>query len=151
MSWDLFQASVPGQALTKEVGTSPMEMPPQYTDVNKAMEHIFDLLTTPKQATRLLLLLKKGVPVEYIARSILFAGFAKGKWTPDMALLSLKIVMAMIAAIASQKGVKVKMFNPDKEQDAFLDQFLDMAKEPPPPPVDNTKLPEFSGLLGSNL
>lgn len=151
MSWDLFQGALPGQSLTKEMGSSPMDMPPQYTDINQALEHIFDLLTTPKQVTRLVLLLKKGVPAEYIARSILFAGFAKGKWTPDMALLSLKIVMAMIMAIGVQKGVKPKVFNPDKDQAAFLDQFLDMAEEPAPAAPDNTQLPQFNGILGGNL
>lgn len=150
MSWDLFQGSLPGQSLTKEMGSSPADLPPQYADANQALEHIFDLLTTPKQVTRLVLLLKKGVPAEYIARSILFAGFAKGKWTPDVALLSLKIIMAMIIAIGVQKGVKPKVFNPDKEQAAFLDQFLDIAEAPAPASTE-AQLPQFSGILGGNL
>ncbi len=151
MSWDLFQGAIPGQSLTKEMGSAPHDLPPQYADVNDALEHIFDLLTTPRQVTRLVLMLKKGVSAEYIARSILFVGFAKGKWTPDVSLMSLKIVIAMIVAIASQKGVKATIFNQDKDQEKFLDQFLDIAEPPAPAGPDNTKLPDFTGVLGGNL
>lgn len=151
MSWDIFQNALPGQSLTTPPGSAPHDLPPQHADTNAALEHIWELLTQPRQVTRLILMLKKGIPVEYIARSILFTGFAKGKWTPDVGLLSLKIVMAMIIAIATQKNIKPTIFNPDKDQDAFLDQFLDIAEEPAPAAPDNTQLPQFTGLLGGNL
>lgn len=156
MSFDLFQGPIPGQSLTQGAGSAPHDLPPQFSDVNDALEHIFELLTQPRQATRLILMLKKGVPAEYIARSILFIGFAKGKWTPDVALMALRVVMSQIIAIAQLKGIKVKVFNADKEQDAFLDQFLDMSQEPSgtsntSTPTDNTQLPQFKGILGGNV
>ena len=129
MSFDLFKSSTPGQSLTQEPGSAPYEMPPQYTDVNEALEYLFDKLTEPRQVTRLVLMLKKGMPVEYLARTILFEGFSKNRWTPDLSVLMLRIVMAMLISIATAKGVKPKIFNPDKEQEEFLDQFLDMTDE----------------------
>lgn len=126
MSLDLLKGPIPGQSLTVAMGSHPWHNPPQYTDLNDALEHVFNALTSPRQVVRLVLLLKKGTPVEYIARTVLFIGFSKGMWTPDLALLMLKTTMAMIIGIAHIKKVKVKIFNPDKEQDKFLDTFLDL-------------------------
>lgn len=159
MSWDLFQGSVPGQSLTNELGSAPHELPPQFADINDALEFLMDKLTQPRQVTRLVLLVKKGVPVEYIAKSILFQGFGTGQWTPDAALLMLRIVMAQIIAICVAKGVNPKIFNPDKDQEAFLDQFLDMADDTGQPPIGSaepkgglTGLPAtFTGLLGAEV
>ncbi len=154
MSFDLFQASIPGQSLTQEVGSSPTEMPPQFTDVNEALEFLFDKMTEPRQVTRMVLILKKGMPVEYLARSILFEGFSKNRWTPDLALLMLRILIAMIISIAVQKGVKPKIFNPDKAQREFLDQFLDMAPDSLPDATEEAGIEppmEFSGLLGAKM
>jgi hypothetical protein len=125
MAMDLFSAPVPGQSLTQEVGAAPYEQPPQFADVNDALEHMFEKLSDSRQATRLVILLKKGVPVEYIVRTIVYEGFLKNKWTPDTGLLMSRILMAMIIAIGEAAGVKkMKIFNPDKEQEEFLRGLL---------------------------
>src|SRR6267154_596747 len=127
MALDLFHGSIPGQSLTKPLGSMPHDNPTQYADLNDALTHIFEVLTQSRQITRLVLMLKKGTPVEYIAKTIIFTGFGKGMWSPDVGLMMLKSVMAMIIAIAHLKKVKHVIFNPDKEQNDFLDQFMDMA------------------------
>ncbi len=148
----LFDAPIPGQSLTREMGSAPFEMPPQYTDVNEALEYIFDKLTRPREVVKLVLVLKKGMPVEYLARALLFEGFAKGKWTPDMGMLMLRIVMGMMIAIAVQKGVNPKLFNPDNAYNEFLDDFLDLAEEPKEKeePEEKEEI-EFTGLMGVKL
>ncbi len=158
MSFELFSAPTPGQSLTQEPGAASYEHPPQYTDVNQALEAMFEKLSDPRQATRLVLMLKKGTPVEYITRTILYDGFMKGLWTPDVALLMGRIMMAMIIAIGTAAGVKkLTIFNPDREQEQFLDQFLDMAPdedptvpEAPEGPAGDV-LPKFTGLLGAQM
>lgn len=152
----MLQAPIPGQSLTDIPGSAPHEMPPQHTDINTALEEIFTKLTTPKQVVRLTLILRKGVPVEYIAKTILFEGFTKGKWTPDMAFLMLKIVMSMIIAVAHLKKIKVTIRNPDREQEAFLDEFggepEDIIEQPEEPATEDTGLPpQLKGLLGVKL
>lgn len=141
---------IPGQSLTRTPNSSPAQQPPQFADPNDALEYLFEKLTEPRMTTRLLILLKHDVPVEFIARAILFQGFTSGKWTPDVALLILKTTMRMIISIARLKKVKVKIFNPDKEQDDFLDEFADK----PFPSKEEEKAPDmgtqFSGVLGGN-
>jgi len=150
----MFDAPIPGQSLTTEKGSSPVEFPPHFADTDTALEYIFEKLTIKKQVVRLCLLLKKGASVEFIARSILFQGFVNGKWSPDNAMLMLRIVMAMIIAIAHNAGVKTpKILNEDKTQNDFLDQFVNDEQFSGQPPVEETvedapQLPEFTGILG---
>ncbi len=155
---NVLDGPIPGQSLTKPMGASPSDNPPQYASLNDALEHVFQALTQPRQVTRMVLMLKKGMPVEYLARSIIFMGFGKGMWTPDVGLMMLKSVMAMIISIAHLKKVKHIIMNPDKEQNDFLDQFMDMAQEPednknsPEPATSATAGPiQFKGILGGSL
>lgn len=152
---DIFDAAIPGQSLTQPQGASVTEYPPQYASVDDALEYLLDKLSQRKQVVRIALMLKKGMPVEYLARAILFQGFTSGKWTPDAALLMLRIVMAMIIAIATNAGVKdIKILNEDKKEKEFLDQFIDdgelSAESEVPDSQEEVagKLPEFKGILG---
>ena len=51
-------------------------------------------------------MLDAGIPVEAIARVILFGGFTDGKWTPDVAFIIAEPVMKMIATVGFLGGVK---------------------------------------------
>jgi hypothetical protein len=152
---DLFNASVPGQSLTKEVGQAPYERPPQFADVEDALEYVFDKLSSKRGATKLVLLLKRKIPAEYIARTIIYGGFTSNKWTPDVGLLMGRLVLAMVIAIGTQAGVKnMVIFNPDKEQEKFFNDILEMpegmdesfSQEP-----EEEELSPFSGLMGVSL
>ena len=56
-------------------------------------------------------MLDAGVPVEAIGRTILFAGFMEGKFSPDLAFIITEPVMKMIAAIGLQGGVEKIVFS----------------------------------------
>lgn len=157
MPMEMFNGPIPGQSLSKPMGSMPHDNPPQYAELNDALEYTFKSLSEPRQVTRLVLMLKRGIPVEYIACTLIMMGFGKGKWTPDVGLMMLRTVMAMIMSIAEIKGVKYTIFNPDKQQNDFLDNFLDMAPETnnvttetsiSQPAANDIK---FTGLLGGSL
>lgn len=151
----IFDRAIPGQSLTMERGAAPFEHPPQFVKVDEAMEYVFDLLTTKKHGTKMLLLLKNEVPAEYIARAMLFEGFSKGKWTPDVAMLMLRPLIATILAIGHAKGIKgIKVLNPDKSANEFLDQFIsdDDLNDSEDSAVEEAELDDdkvkFEGILG---
>ena len=56
-------------------------------------------------------MLDAGVPVEAIGRTILFAGFMEGKFSPDLAFIITEPVMKMIAAIGINGGVEKIVFS----------------------------------------
>tara|TARA_E500000305_G_scaffold982_1_gene988 strand:+ start:491 stop:1009 length:519 start_codon:yes stop_codon:yes gene_type:complete len=101
-----FDAPIPGQGLTDKPGNYPWEHPPQYTDTMEASEFIWDKLTEPLFAQQIIGMLDAGVSVEAIARTVVFAGFTEGKFTPDVGFMLAETVMKMIATIGFTGDVK---------------------------------------------
>ena len=102
-----FDAPIPGQSLTDTPGNAKWEHPPQFTNVEEASEHMWERLHDRNFLPQVLSFLKEGIPVEAIARMVLFSGFMKGKWTPDVAILLSEIVFKQIMAI----GIKTEIPN----------------------------------------
>lgn len=101
-----FDAPVPGQSLTDKPGNAPWEHPPQFVNTAEAADFIWDQLSTPEFSEQVIAMLDAGIPIEAIARVILFGGFAEGKWSPDVAFIIAEPVMKMIATVGMLGGVK---------------------------------------------
>ena len=105
-----FDTPVPGQSLTDEPGNYPWEHPPQYVTTDGAADHLWNRMSEPEFAEQIIAMLDAGVPVEAIGRTVLFGGFLKGKFSPDVAFIIAEPVMKMIATIGVIAGVKdIKM------------------------------------------
>jgi len=101
-----FDAPVPGQSLTDKPGSAAWEHPPQYTNTAETADFIWNQLSPPEFSEQVIGMLDAGIPVEAIARVILFGGFTDGKWTPDDAFIIAEPVMKMIATVGFLGGVK---------------------------------------------
>ena len=101
-----FDAPVPGQSLTDKPGNTPWEHPPQIVNTAEAADFIWEQLSTPEFAEQVIAMLDAGIPIEAIARVILFGGFTEGKWSPDVAFIIAEPVMKMIATVGMLGGVK---------------------------------------------
>ena len=101
-----FDAPVPGQSLTDKPGNAPWEHPPQFVNTAEAADFIWEQLSTPEFAEQVIAMLDAGIPIEAIARVILFGGFTDGKWSPDVAFIIAEPVMKMIATVGMLGGVK---------------------------------------------
>ena len=124
---DPFSAPIPGQSLTTPPGSTAYEKPPQQSRPEEALEYLWTKFNDSRQATRLLLQLKKGIPVEFIARTVLFQGFTEGLWTVDLAFLMGPTVIRMIAAIGHNKRIpNMVIRNPDVDQEKYLSGFVDL-------------------------
>ena len=105
-----FDTPIPGQSLTDEPGNYPWEHPPQYVTTDGAADHLWNRMSEPEFAEQIIAMLDAGVPVEAIARTVLFGGFLKGKFSPDVAFIIAEPVMKMIATIGVIAGVEdIKM------------------------------------------
>jgi hypothetical protein len=101
-----FGAPIPGQSLTTPPKNMPFEQPAQFTDPEKAMEYLMGQLTSQQFMPQLLQMMEAKMPIEAITRSLLFTGFASGKWTVDTAMLIYKPLMLALIAIAHRAGIK---------------------------------------------
>jgi len=114
--YNSFDAAVPGQSLTDTPKNAKWERPPQFTDLEKACNYVFDQMTKPRNAEVLITLLEKGVPIEALVRTIVFGGFAEGKWSVDLAMLMVKPVMYQMAGVAAKLGMRnVRMRLPNNQ------------------------------------
>ena len=101
-----FDAPVPGESLTAEPRNASWEHPPQFSKMPDAFEFIWGQMHQEPQLTQLISLLQTGVPVEALAKTLLFAGFTEGKWTVDAAVLLAEPVFMAILALGKNAGLK---------------------------------------------
>jgi len=104
--YNQFDAPIPGQSLTDTPGNYPWEHSPNINKVEDAMMYLMERFTEEENAENLASMLKAGIPVEAIARVILFAGFTEGKWSVDLAVLIGEPLMKLIAAVGARLGIK---------------------------------------------
>ena len=84
---DVNTGPIPGENFTSDTKNYPWHQPPEFTDINKALDMLGKKLTDFKRANGILSIIEMGVPVVRVADMILTAGIGEGKWTPDFALL----------------------------------------------------------------
>lgn len=120
-----FQGPIPGQSLTKPKGSFPFERPPQYTTEDEALVAVLDQMTQPRKMKMIAAALDSGIYASDITSGILTAGFAQGKWNPDLAAIIAKRVMASVVAVGSAAGVKnIKYKREEKSEFEELKPFL---------------------------
>lgn len=121
---NIFDAPVPGQSLTDTPGNARWEHPPEYTDVEEASEYVWERLHKTEILEQVITFLENNIPVEAVARMVLFGGFMEGKWTPDVAILLSEIVFKQIVAIGVKAEVpNMKMFLKDQSNTKFHSEF----------------------------
>lgn len=116
----MFSAPIPGQSLTTDPSTPlPYEQPPEFTNIEKAQEWIFDQLTTTPRGEEALDNISRGVSIENLAIIIAFGGMQSGKWTVDLMLLLLEPIMYILLFLCEQAGVEYNLS--DDEDDLMMD------------------------------
>ena len=143
---NIFDTPVPGESLTKTPGNAAWENPPQYVNVDEAAEYVWEKLHEEKFLDQVVSFLSNDVPIEAVARMILFGGFVEGKWTADVAILLSEIIFKQIMAIGMNAGVKnMKMFLKDTSNNQFHKEFIQfkMEKDKLQKTPDDKKIKKF--------
>tara|TARA_R110002096_G_scaffold382046_1_gene575927 strand:+ start:1350 stop:1964 length:615 start_codon:yes stop_codon:yes gene_type:complete len=129
---------VAGQSLTNNPSQQyPWEGPTKFTETQPAIEAIFTEITENEAYFAILDLVKNKLPIGDIAQVILYDGFTKGMWNPDLMLLLVEPVMYMVLALAEQAGYPNPILYRDQEkepssieeQDEGLSAAIEVMKE----------------------
>ena len=110
MMFPVLDGPTPGQSLLGEPRSKPWERPPQFVEVEDALDYIWRMLCKPAVTKSTLTMLSQGMSVEAMARTLLFTGFAEGKWSWDMCMLMGRSVCIMIAGLGKAAGIKMKLY-----------------------------------------
>ena len=126
---------VPGESLTNSPEQQyPWESPPVHTDLPTAIDALLVELCKPEIFHQLVDSMRAGFPVGDMAEQILFEGFSKGQWNPDLMLLLVEPTMYILIALADMADVEHRIDSEDEPNDAEeqlknIEKAIDMAKE----------------------
>lgn len=82
-----FDGPIPGENFTSDTRNYPWHRPPEFTDLDSAIEMTFKKFTDEEIGFNLLTMIEMGSDLCTIADMYVTAGIGAGKWTPDFALL----------------------------------------------------------------
>jgi len=134
MEYDEFNSPIPGQSLTDEPGNAKWENPPRYTKVEEVSEMIMKKVFNKEAVKNILMMLEAGIPVEGVARTIVFAGYAEGQYNPDVGVLIARLTfeaVLTIGVVGKVKNLKITLKPKDTEKNDFAFEMgqLKFAKE----------------------
>ena len=124
-----FNSHIPGQSLTREVGSYPWQRPPQYNTVDDAMEFYAKRIMNPMFRDQVAETMELGVPLTSIANALQGSGVMMGKHTIDVGVLILPVIMEMLAYVGDEEGVDYVMGTEleEPDDDKFRDSTIAVA------------------------
>ena len=117
---------IPGENYTSDTKNYAWHRPPEFDDIDKAIDYIGKKLTKGDNAVGLLTMIEAGIPIVDLAQMFLMSGIGAGKWTLDYALLLAGPVAHIMVIMAKGYGIKYNLGLDDNKADrppsiAFLD------------------------------
>ena len=141
---------IPGQSLTNSPDEAyAWEKTPQFTNLQSATDALFVELTEPEVYDSVLTMIERGESIANVAQVILYDGFQKGMFNPDLMMLLIEPTMYMLMALAETGGIDdYKIYN-GEEEDEFdedeqlegMDKMMDIAKDKLAPKMKSGVLP----------
>lgn len=101
----IFNAPIPGESMTHELGARPWQQPAQFVTVEEALDYYIPRFATEDVITQTVDVLKMGVPVTTLANTIQLASVMEGKHSIDVGMLVLPVIMEMIMYIAESENI----------------------------------------------
>ena len=124
----LFDAPIPGQSLTAEVGARPWQQPAQHSTVEDAFEFYVKKITDPEVNDSLLDTLEMGTPVTSISEVLGQRRGMEGKHTIDVSIQLLPVIMELIAYVAETSGINYNMgIEKTIDQDIIPESKIELA------------------------
>lgn len=111
-----FDAPIPGQSLTAELGARPWQTPSRFSTVDDTIDYYMERMSSEEFMVQLAEVLESGVPVTSIANTIQLSSVMEGIHTVDVGMLVLPMIMEMIMMIGDSADVKYEtgLENPNK-------------------------------------
>ena len=101
-----FDAPIPGESLTHELGARPWQSPAQHVTVEEALDFYIPRFANDDVTEQLMDVLEMGVPVTAVANSIQLSGVMEGKHSIDVGMLVLPVLMELIMFMADEEGIE---------------------------------------------
>lgn len=157
----IFDAPIPGMALTKELGSRPWQQPSRFSTVDEAVEYYMERMTTDDFMDQLIDVLEMGVPITSIANTMQLSSVMEGVHNADVGIMITPVLVEMMMFIAESAGVKYTsgLEKPSKEDTispAKLAKIMqkmkeevdtEQVKEEAMPEIEETEEEDVKGLM----
>jgi len=118
---DLFNAPIPGQSLTAELGSRPWQKPPQLTTVEEVINYYSDKFLEPKVSADLVTMMSDDIPITVIVDSTMLANVMEGKHTIDVGMLVAPFLVEMCSFLGDEAGIKYTTGLEEEEDNSVVD------------------------------
>ena len=128
-------APIPGESLTNSPDNPmPWEGPSKHSELAPAIDQIITELCTPEIYHPVVDSMRAGFPVAEMAEQVVFDGFSKGMWNPDLMLLLVEPTMYILIALADMADVEPRIdmeddIDDDETQLSNIGKAIEVAKE----------------------
>jgi len=113
------QRPTAGQSLTNSPDNpQAFERAPEYTDMTKALDFLFDDLTEDEERYEAVMdAVESHMPIMDITKLILYDGFQKGKWNPDLLMVLAEPLSYIIMGLAERANIDYVIVSTDEDED----------------------------------
>lgn len=121
-------APIPGENFTANTKNYPWHRPPEFVDIDSAIDHVVFILKKPKTAFAIVQMLEIGLTVSEVVSVFLMKGVSKGKWSIDLGLLLAGPIAHIVVILAKSYDVKYEL-GLDEEFDGPTSAFFNEVKK----------------------
>ena len=120
---DMFNAPIPGEMLTAEMGGRPWQRPPQFSKVEDVLNYYVDKMVEPKIAGNAVSIMESGVPLTTLSETLMTANVMEGVHSIDTGLLVVPFIMEMLEYLAEEAGVTPNLGLEEDEDNSIIDSL----------------------------
>ena len=116
---------IPGMSLTTDPDNPmPHDRPPEFTNLHKALNYIFENAIEEENYSRFIKLMADGFPLMEVVQTVLFGGFYEGKWTFQLMNLLIEPTTYIFLALCERADIDPTFFRDDLEDDLDEEESL---------------------------
>lgn len=102
------QSVVPGESMTKEKGVLPFDKPARVSNPSDGVQLVFDAMTEPRAAQKLMKALEKGATIDHVVDSMMMMLHGEGIVSPQALPIMAPAVATIIEEMARIANAPIK-------------------------------------------
>lgn len=127
----LMDGPIPGENYTTDTKNFPWHRPPQFTNLDDAIEYSIKWIMDEERADNYILMLQVGWTVVDMAQMFIMNGVGKGLWTFDMGLLMVGPIGHILIIMARGAEIEYDLGIEPQEKMPSLEYFRALSRENP--------------------
>lgn len=127
----LMDGPIPGENYTTDTKNFPWHRPPQFTNLDDAVEYSIKWIMDEERADNYILMLQVGWTIVDMAQMFIMNGVGRGLWTFDMGLLMTGPIGHILIIMARGAEIDYELGTETGEKMPSLEYFRALARENP--------------------